>query len=480
MFVLRGQEVVKRIRRRGKKLVETAYVANTNDHNEFGKVGVVRHTPFRSATTDVGQVWGRCNIDFQFMPRTLDPDQFFTTTNELPLVPQTDPNLALAMYGVRLQLPDAPLLRRCFHSIVAMHQAAYNCDFYITKYQGKPMEQLQGLLTHLAPGLRHLEAKDEADTQTSAEERARKTTLRIATAANRCSWCTVCEFACYITTGDLARKTHTPVAIVWSRPMFMLQECRRILQRGDEIVLEAPDLSHDDARDVDMLCFVAAPSSSNAAQLLVSDPDLGGEEAVAADSEVDPLHDDTLTPAQHPEPLGDPDQRDTSASEVEDLEDTITITTLTNTTSLHDDWLHRGPFLVDLDLHTYVAHVIRSPRPVKARLDDVQRIEHVFAFDDHYELAKSHWQELKTNGRCVLPMLEALRCPPPDLNKGEDNAVYKTLLGTLVACQGKSRCNDPLLYRPAFFPPAAVLNNLQAAFSCRQQWKARRAEIDVL
>ena len=116
----------------------------------------------------------------------------------------------------------------------------------------------------------------------------------------------------------------------------------------------------------------------------------GSGRAVAADSEVDPLHDDTLTPAQHPEPLGDPDQRDTFASEVEDLEDTITITTLTNTTSLHDDWLHRGPFLVDLDLHTYVAHVIRSPRPVKAQLDDAQRIEHVFAFDDHYELAKSH------------------------------------------------------------------------------------------
>ena len=64
---------LKRIRRRGRKLVETACVANTNDRNEFGKVVVVRHTPFRSATTDVGQVWGRCNIDFQFMPRTLDP-----------------------------------------------------------------------------------------------------------------------------------------------------------------------------------------------------------------------------------------------------------------------------------------------------------------------------------------------------------------------------------------------------------------------
>ena len=134
--------------------------------------------------------------------------------------------------------------------------------------------------------------------------------------------------------------------------MFMLQECRRLLQRGDQIVLEAPELSHDDARDVDVLCFAAAPSLSNAARLVVSDPDLGGEEAVAAYSEVDPLHDETIKPAQHPEPLGDPHQFDTLASEVEDLVGTINITTLTNTTSLHDDWMHRGPFLVDIYLHT--------------------------------------------------------------------------------------------------------------------------------
>ena len=103
---------------------------------------------------------------------------------------------------------------------------------------------------------------------------------------------------------------------------------------------------------MDVFCFGAAPSSSNAAQLVVSDPDLGGEEAVAADSEVDSLHDQAIKPAQHPEPLCDRDQVDTSASEVEDLVDTIHFTTLTNTTSLHDDWMHRGPFLVDFDLHT--------------------------------------------------------------------------------------------------------------------------------
>ena len=72
-------------------------------------------------------------------------------------------------------------------------------------------------------------------------------------------------------------------------------------------------------------------------------------------------------------------------------------------------------------------------------------------------------------------MLEALRCSPPDMNNGEDNAMYKTLMGTLLACPGQSRCNDPLLYRPAFFPPTDP-----TTFNCRQQWKARRAEIELL
>ena len=74
------------------------------------------------------------------------------------------------MYGVRLQLPDAPLLRRCFHSIVAMHQAAHNCDYYITKYQGKPMEQHQGLLSHMAVGLERLE--NELNAEQPEEARA--------------------------------------------------------------------------------------------------------------------------------------------------------------------------------------------------------------------------------------------------------------------------------------------------------------------
>ena len=351
------------------------------------------------------------------------------------------------------------------------------------------MEQLQGLLTHIAVGLRRLEQEDDAaDTEPSAEDRARKTTLRIATAANRCSWCSVCELACYITTGALARKTHVPVAVFLSRPMYMLQECRRLLQRGDEILLDAPDLSRDDARAVDVLAFTAAASSTSAAQPAVAapsspgsqnsaeqpvaqEPDMDEDEVAEGETTPEATDDEAGLPAQHPEPppVGEAGEKQ------DNLTDTIEIGTLTNTTSVYDDWLHRGPFLADFDLHTYVAYVLRSPRPIKARVADTQRVQHVFAFDDHYELAKSHWQQLKTQAQHTLPMLEALRCPPPDMNNGEDNAMYKTLVGTLLACPGKSRCNDPLLFRPAFFPPTDP-----TTFNCRQQWKARRAEIELL
>ena len=66
--------ITKRIRRKGKELVPEPYIAITNDHGEFGKAILTRDTPFRSSTSDIAQVWGRCNTDFQFMARTLDPN----------------------------------------------------------------------------------------------------------------------------------------------------------------------------------------------------------------------------------------------------------------------------------------------------------------------------------------------------------------------------------------------------------------------
>jgi len=77
-----------------------------------------------------------------------------------------------------------------------MFQAAHNCDYYITKYQGKPMEQLQSLLANIATGLRRLELEEEVTNEAATAanalpiapaDRARKATLRIAAAANRSS-----------------------------------------------------------------------------------------------------------------------------------------------------------------------------------------------------------------------------------------------------------------------------------------------------
>ena len=132
--VSNGVSKLKRIRRRGKQLVSQAYIATTNMRNEFGRVVVRRDTPFRSATNDVGQALDRCNIDFQFMPRTLDDEELGGDSAEQPAVCEVDPQLALAMYAVRCRMRSEPLLRRIFHSMVAMFQAAHNCDYYITKY----------------------------------------------------------------------------------------------------------------------------------------------------------------------------------------------------------------------------------------------------------------------------------------------------------------------------------------------------------
>ena len=393
-------------------LVKEAFIASTNERNEFCKPVLERKTPFRSASTDAGQNWGRCNIDFQFMPRTLDPDTLFADSAAQPAeshlngdsavqpaVLQVNPKDALAMYGVRRKMPSSPLLRRCFQSLVAMFQAAHNCDFYITKYQAKPMEQLQSLLTNIASALRRLEQEEElAQASRPPEaapkepaERARQTTLRIATAANRSSWCSCCEMAMFIKTGALARKTHRPIAIFLSRPMFLYEECRRILQRSNEILIDAPAIDDDEVRTVDVLSFsrnkADADTPANEAEANSdgqnSDADSGvalsgrssisaseDEETDIADSVAQPAADRVTDAAA--DSLSSVVQPDADVSEDEVAEEeAYDVSALQSTTSTHDDWLHRGPHLFALDWHTYMRFTVRKPRPKKIGVRDL-------------------------------------------------------------------------------------------------------------
>ena len=77
-------------------------------------------------------------------------------------------------------------------------------------------------------------------------------------------------------------------------------------------------------------------------------------------------------------------------AKAEPLEKELVITALEATTSAHDDWLHRGPFLFDMDFHTYIRFTVRKPRPEDLKVPDADRSEHVLLFNSHCALATSH------------------------------------------------------------------------------------------
>ena len=189
-------ERVARVRRRGKGIVTQPYIATSNERNELGRVQVERHTPFRGATSDMGQCGARCNLDIQFMPRApvLADDESMGDEGHSAEKPATDleanagghsaekpeTNLvakaeparskkaltydrAEAFYGIRLQLQADDAMRRAAHSMLAMWQAARNTDYYITKYGTKALEQLQNLIAQFAQGLRRLEVEEERE-----------------------------------------------------------------------------------------------------------------------------------------------------------------------------------------------------------------------------------------------------------------------------------------------------------------------------
>ena len=79
-----------------------------------------------------------------------------------------------------------------------------------------------------------------------------------------------------------------------------------------------------------------------------------------------------------------------NGAKAEAFEEDLHITALESTTSAHDDWLHRGPFLFDMDFHTYIRFTVRKPRPKDLKVSDADRAQHVFLFDSHYALAASH------------------------------------------------------------------------------------------
>ena len=456
--VSEGVTKIKRLRRRGKELVPTPYIANNNDAGEFGRVQVLRLTPFRGPTTDVGQCGVRSNLDFQFMPRAavLSADLEATESSSQKNLSY---DRAEAFYGIRLQLPHDIVLRQAATSMLAMWQAAHNTDYYITKYGTKALEQLQHLMGQFALGLRRLELEEKDDEQITPAQKARQITLRLANAANRSTWASCCEMALFVRTKAHARRTYYPRQIYLSRLAYVCHTCGRLMNQKLDYLLEpfsepttsmftfsvAKHVHKDDAVSDDAASNNDAVSSEDAAS---NDDAVSNEDAKSDEEAVS---------------NEDPDE-----GVADDLK--VEMKTLRATTSAHDDWLHRGPYLYELPFHTYVEYVDRISFNSRNASNDKQ----IFLFEAHYALSGDYCQRIRTPAR--TPVLEALKFPPPGETTKEENAMYKLLVGSFLCCKQEGCCSDPQLFKP--FYTRSHLDT--GVFSMRPTWKARRAEIEVL
>ena len=126
-----AKEVVKRIRRRGKRIVNEPTICNTNAHNEYGFVEPKRPQPFRTQSSDV-----MCNGDRGNVEKHVKCDAT---------------SLARCFPDTRFKDISRAAIRRMADSVLALQVAAHDCDYYIVKYQCKSLEQLQNLITQYTP-----------------------------------------------------------------------------------------------------------------------------------------------------------------------------------------------------------------------------------------------------------------------------------------------------------------------------------------
>ena len=72
--------------------------------------------------------------------------------------PRCDPHeLTTVLRDLDMKRPDCHATLLMARTTIAIHVASHNCDYYITKYSCKTLEQLANLVTQYALGIRRLE-----------------------------------------------------------------------------------------------------------------------------------------------------------------------------------------------------------------------------------------------------------------------------------------------------------------------------------
>ena len=471
----------KRIRRRGKEIVAKPYVTSTNEHNEYGLVMPERPQPFRAPNSDVICVADRCNVDFRVMERG------FSTDDDIEKQVTCDAgSLARCFPDIPYRDIGQSLVRRMAYSVVALHVAAHNCDYYITKYQSKALEQLQNLVTQYATGIRRLEEEEEEarasaaargeQLKTDPQERARRVLLKLQSAANRCHWFSSTELAVYLRTGGTAWCTHKEKPVFFSKYVFMLHECQRLLEDRTSGLLEAADVQ---VQDVEFHLRGQlepepsaeqhpAPSERSPSSAAPADEQADAETADGASTDegsaAPPPGRASTRPRDEPHSAEAPDvaprasqgggrddeeavdasQTDDNHSVIGDPEENFVPVRLHATTSAFDDWLHRGPFLEPLPFFVYMQQVSRVSKAQVAE-NQTYRFRAAFNFDAHYPMATTYCQYVVPD--VFIPRLIGPQCPQHDENDGEDYARWHTALFGVARCPGHDRCCDPLLFK---------------------------------
>ena len=253
-----GRTVTKRFLRRGKELVDRAFVATTNERNEFGRAVVERTHPFTSSSSDLTQAAGRSNADVQYVDRAVPTDlqhvygQGLQGVDEEAAIERQEipAERSRILSGVTI---DTRAKQTLMLSLKAAAKAGFVTDFYMTKYAAKAQQVLSSALAPLIQGLRRFELEEAEEGEKPERERAIAKLRRLMFSANRCHWFSATELALYILTGGHCISTHQDQVMFTARTHYMMQQCKRTL--NGETAAGAP-YAHGSSKELQADIFV--------------------------------------------------------------------------------------------------------------------------------------------------------------------------------------------------------------------------------
>ena len=434
---------LKRVRRRGKPLVSSPHVEETDDRNQQFRCQLKREHPLRSTSNDVCQVCDRCNVDYQFLgcapvqcsdendapqlvPSDVAPQRKRLTKKTKDITKRRHPTYRTKggvkwLYGCDTKKFNAKLLL----SFSAAFRKAYAMDFYITKYQGKMMESLTPLFQTMTTGIQRLEQQEQEEaeksrlaledsipqgeakkrrTQADDAARARRVCVRLASMANRCYWLSTTEVTTHILTGGDALQSHHNQRMFTRQLQWAMQQCKRILNK------EAP---------IEDIAQSQQSIQTARVQLRMPDDDQGGAPQ--------PAEDDVEDQGGAPQPAEENVEGDVEVIEMD------TCTTSTNTS---DDYTHRGLRLQTMPFYVYRMYVRRVPKSIGSKVN----APWLFKFEEHYPLAGNYMQEVLLH-RMNVPTIDGFQCPTWEQDP-EQNSLLKSLLFTPWQCQDPMSCGS--------------------------------------